>query len=311
MNTYTRAGWIDAGVAAGALQKYLTFDIPQKLVIGPTGHEGDQFVDLFGEHSGGSSREPEWTESHMLDYFAEHLKSERDSTLERKIVYYTYGTETWRETATWPPEGVREQTYYLAVNNELRRQEPDQEVGVDEYTVDFTTSTGTQNRWMGQLGRIVQYGDRQQEDQKLLHYTTDPVTSDLEITGSPTISLYVASTESDGAFHVYLEDVGPDGQVTYLTEGLLRAIHRKTFDSATAPFIPLGAYHTFRENDVMPLVPGEIANIQITLNPISAVIRKGHALRVAIAGHDAASTDSTPGSTIWATARMSPANVPH
>ena len=104
----------------------------------------------------------------------------------------------------------------------------------------------------------------------------------------------MASTHSDGAFHVYFEDVAPDGRVSYLTEGILRAIHRKTRDPKTAPFVPLGVYHTYGKVDAQPLTPGEVAEIPITLQPISVVIHKGHRIRVAIAGHDAALKDRFP-----------------
>jgi putative CocE/NonD family hydrolase len=166
--------------------------------------------------------------------------------------------------------------------------------GSDAYTVDFTATTGNENRWMSQMGNPVHYGDRRDEDKKLLTYTSAPLADDLELTGSPTVTLRVASTHEDGAFYVYLEDVGPDGRVSYLTEGLLRAIHRKTADPATAPYVPLGVYHTFRQADALPLVPGEVAEVAITLFPISTLFKKGHSIRIAIAGHDEALKDRYP-----------------
>ena len=36
----------------------------------------------------------------------------------------------------------------------------------------------------------------------------------------------------------------------------------------------------------MPLVPGEVAEITFGLLPTSALIRKGHQIRLGIAGHD-------------------------
>ena len=108
------------------------------------------------------------------------------------------------------------------------------------------------------------------------------------------MALYVSSSHEDGAFYVYLEDVGPDGRVSYLTEGLLRAIHRKTADPATAPYVPLGVYHTFKKADALPLVPGEVAEIDITLFPISTVFKQGHSIRVALAGHDESLKDRYP-----------------
>jgi len=82
--------------------------------------------------------------------------------------------------------------------------------------------------------------------------------------------------------------------VTHLTEGLLRAIHRKVRNPADAPFVPLGIYHSFFEADAAPLVPGEVTGIDITLLPFSTVFRKGHSIRVAIAGHDMSMKDRCP-----------------
>jgi len=82
--------------------------------------------------------------------------------------------------------------------------------------------------------------------------------------------------------------------VTYLTEGLLRAIHRKAEDPSKAPFVPLGIYHTFRKGDSEPLAPGVVTEIGFTLLPISTVVREGHSIRVAIAGHDMSMKDRCP-----------------
>jgi len=54
----------------------------------------------------------------------------------------------------------------------------------------------------------------------------------------PAISLQIASTSSDGQFFAYLEDVAPDGRVTYITEGQLRALHRRI--GSDPPYWPAG-----------------------------------------------------------------------
>jgi len=58
--------------------------------------------------------------------------------------------------------------------------------------------------------------------------------------------------------------------------------------------VPLGVYHTFKKADALPLVPGETAGVVITLFPISTVFKKGHSIRIAIAGHDDALKDRYP-----------------
>ncbi len=93
------------------------------------------------------------------------------------------------------------------------------------------------------------------------------------------------SSHSDGAFIVYLEEVWPDGRVTYITEGVLRAIHRRVSDEPP-PFHVFGPYHSCLSKDAMELAPGKVATLGFALFPTSVLVRKGHAIRLAIAGHD-------------------------
>ena len=111
--------------------------------------------------------------------------------------------------------------------------------------------------------------------------TGDAVT----ITGNPIVSLLLTSTHTDGAFFVYLEDVDENGKVTYLTEGELRALHRRISSEQSPLKLPV-PYHSFLRKDAMPLVPGQVAELRFGLQPISVLVKKGHRLRVAIAGHD-------------------------
>jgi putative CocE/NonD family hydrolase len=197
------------------------------------------------------------------------------------------GEGVWKTSDIWPPTGISLQRWYLGPDGSLTTATPTDEAGVDEYTVDFTATTGDATRWHTQLGGSdVVYPDRAAEDNKLLTYTSEPMNADVEITGSPVITLYVSSTETDGAFHVYLEDVAPDGRVTYLTEGILRAIHRSV-SGALPPYTMLGPYHSFLRGDGAPLTPGEVATVPVQLYATSVLIRQGHRIRVSIAGHDA------------------------
>ena len=296
VNNYTRAGWLDAEVAKGILQKFLTFNTPQKLVIGPTVHNIRNIVNLYEEEENepSFSTAPNEICESMFNFFDRYLKTESAQKETRRILYFTYGVNLWNQTNIWPPEGITDQIWYFSQNNRLETEFPQNREGKDRYSIDFTATSGEQNRWMAQMGRDVYYGNRSEEDNKLLTYTSAPLEEDLEITGSPSVYMYISSSHEDGAFHVYLEDVSPEGRVTYLTEGLLRAIHRKQKNPAQAPFIPLGIYHTFRKEDAEALIPGKVVEIGITLLPISNVFRKGHSIRVAVAGHDKAMMDRCP-----------------
>ncbi len=83
----------------------------------------------------------------------------------------------------------------------------------------------TRYEWAAAIGVEVYYTDWHGRDAGMLTHTSAPLSGDTEVTGHPIITLYVASSEKDGAFCVYLEDMAPDGQYRYVTEGFLPALH--------------------------------------------------------------------------------------
>jgi predicted acyl esterase len=73
--------------------------------------------------------------------------------------------------------------------------------------------------------------------------------------------------------------------VTYITEGELRGLCRPV-SSRPAPYKMFGPYRTFERKDARPFVRGEIADLTFDLWATSALIKKGHRIRIAIAGAD-------------------------
>jgi hypothetical protein len=86
---------------------------------------------------------------------------------------------------------------------------------------------------------------------------------------------------------VYLEDVAPEGRVTYLDEGIFRAINRKIADPKTMPFKVFGPAHSLLREDAEPFTAGQPAVLSFALFPTSLLLRKDHSIRVALAGADA------------------------
>ena len=192
--------------------------------------------------------------------------------------------------------GFERRTWYLASGNALAADAPTDATTSDTYTVDFSASTGEKNRWRTQAqGDDVVYSDRTQQDAKLLVYTSAPLESNLEITGSPIVTFYASSTADDGAFFAYLECVDAARRVTYLTEGMLHARDRKV-STAEPPYAVFGPYHTHKRADGAPLVPGEITEYTFELIPTSVTLKKGDRIRIALAGHDASCFQRYPAS---------------
>ena len=284
---YGWGSWNDAATADAVIRRFVTFSNPQLAVIGPWNHGGDKHTSQYAPSDAltAPSLGAQWLED--LRFFDHYLKGVDGGMMDEKLlVYYTMGEERWKRTDVWPVDGASNTRWYLAAGAALEQEPPTADKGADRYEVNFEASTGETTRWHTEFnGCRVSYGDRAEADRRLLTYTSAALEHEVEITGYPVVSLFVTSTHADGAVFVYLEDVDPDGRVTYVTEGQLRAMHRKV-STGRPPYTQFTPYHTFKKADAAPLVPGEVAELQIGLQPTSVLIRKGHRIRIAVAGHD-------------------------
>jgi putative CocE/NonD family hydrolase len=295
-----RCGWHDAGTQLGALAMFCSFDMPLRVIIDPWNHSGNGLADPFavgdGTTAGERSFDDVWgSTADWLDLAFNQrtngnpeLPSQNDSeALQTRIVdYFTLGENRWKSTPEWPLPNTQWQRWYLATDNQLSRQAPEDQQGSDCYQVDPSATTGRDNRWFAQARlKPILFPDRQEEDNKLLVYDTSPLATDTEITGHPVVSLQLSSSATDGQFFAYLETVDPDGRVRLLTEGQLRGLHRKISDD-TPPYKMFGPYHNLMKKDALPMVPGEITEISFDLFPISVLLKKGQRIRLAIAGAD-------------------------
>lgn len=284
---FVRVGWLDAATADGALARYLTADVPQQLVIGAWSHGGYNDADPFKPRLSYPEPRVAAQERELARFFDQYLKEDATHPQPDSIRYYTMNEGIWRETQTWPPPEVEGRRWYFGADHTLEETSPGATAEADSYEVNFTASTGKKTRWHTNMGGgDVFYPDRAEEDEKLLTYTSAPLKSDLRITGTPVVTLHLSSTREDGALHVYLEDVAPDGRVTYLTEGVLRLIH-KAKEGAALPYKQLGPKRSFLKKDAEALQPGEIRRVNVPLYATSVRLEAGHRLRLAIAGHDA------------------------
>jgi hypothetical protein len=280
-----RAGWLDGGFAAGALARFVTQASHQQVEIGPWGHGGGSFADTL-RPSGTVEHDPLSPGSQdrrLVEFFTRYLeragKPEGPSTL----TFGTLGTGTWQTVTSWPPAGAGTQRWYLGPTAGLTREAGP--AGTVTHRIAVTASTGATNRWLAiDLGRAPAYPDRKRADDSLLSFTSGPLPADVHVLGFPVVTMRLATSGTDGAVYVYLEDVDPDGDVSYLTEGCLRFLHRRT--AGPADPTRLGVPRTFGRSAALHVVPGNLMDLTVQLLPVSAVVPAGHRVRVAIAGHD-------------------------
>jgi len=289
------ASWMDAGTAEGALLRLTNFSNPQKVVLMPTSHGGKSHASPFIVSDNVIAPVPSKDEQLQLqlDFFNHYLKGKNNSVDDwPTIKYYNFGEEVFKTSDIWPPEGQTRMKYFLGSNQKMNSKVPDESHGNDEYRVDYSASTGKNNRWTTQMGKdILNLDNRNSADSLLLIYTTEPLKENLQITGTPFISLQMSSTHAEGAIFVYLEDVDPEGRSRYITEGGLLLEHRKLSENPMSERIP---YHSFNESDAAPMPVNEVEEITFKLWPTSVLIKKGHSIRIAIAGTDKDTFDRVP-----------------
>ncbi|MGE0425892.1 MAG: CocE/NonD family hydrolase [Reyranellaceae bacterium] len=289
---YAISGWMDgAGYANGTLSRYLSLpNAERRVMLGPWDHGARVNVSPWR-----SRVEPELPVlGEVLRFFDQHLAG-RDTGLkdEAPIHYFTVHAEEWRAAAQWPPvQGAAR--LYTAPDGQLATAQPNAPSTVT-YQADFGAGSGAQTRYerIAGIDATSYYADWSTRQDQLLNFTGPVLERDVEIAGHPVVSLWLASSEPDAAVFVYLSEIEADGTARYVTEGLLRAIHRA---EAAAPrhYRTTWPWRSFSRAAAKPMPIGEPQLLRFALLPTAWRFAKGSRIRLSLAGADADHFVQTP-----------------
>ncbi|MAB80906.1 MAG: hypothetical protein CMJ89_16290 [Planctomycetes bacterium] len=280
---YHQGGWFDP-FSRDSFAMFGSLDNPQKIVMGPWFHSRANGVDWNAE---------------ALRWFDRWLKGIENGVMEEDAIhFYTMfspGDGVWCSTDTWPLPDEERAAYFFnagpsgsidSKNDGLLSREPESVAGLDEGAIDYSLSSGLITRWsnaVGKGGANPSYKTLETNDAGCLTYTTPVLEEDLEVTGHPIVHLWTTVVAPDADFFVYLEEVLPDGTSHYVSEGCLRATHRRLSEP---PYDRMGLpYHSCFEKDVLAVPEGPM-ELVFDLFPVSNLFQAGNRLRVSIAGAD-------------------------
>lgn len=196
------------------------------------------------------------------------------------VSYFVMGANRWTTSTTWPPHQTTVRLYLASHgqansrsgDGRLHPAPPAPESPADMYISDpanpVPSAGGNSccNQAVSPMGQACQATVEVRND--VLVYTSAPLTDHLECTGTPTVTLYAASTAIDTDWIVRLVDVDPDGHAVNISQGALRARYRR---SLSAP---------------QPLTPNAVTQFHIPMNPTSWRFQAGHRIRLQVTSSD-------------------------
>ncbi|MFC3127259.1 CocE/NonD family hydrolase [Pseudoroseomonas globiformis] len=277
------SGWMDgAGYANGAIARFLTLrENKVHLLLGPWDH-------------GARCNVSPWRRQQVSDFallgevlrFFDHYLLKRDTGLavEQPVHYFSLHEEVWRAAPSWPPVDTVRRLHLGAGALEDEAGA----AGKDVLRADFAWGSGDGTRYerIAGINSTVYYADWQEREAKLTGWSSAPLDQQMELTGHGLADLWLSADTPDAAIFAYVSEVEADGTVRYVTEGLLRALHRK--ECPVPPWYrTTWPFRSFRREDAAPLVPGRAERIRIPLLPVSWVFSAGSRIRLSIAGMDA------------------------
>jgi predicted acyl esterase len=248
-----------------------------RLVIAPIGHGTMDEL----KYPASASKLPRCADN--LAWFDAMLKGKDNGiAAEKPVHYYVMGDPTdekapgnvWRTADTWPPPAA-ETPYYLHATGKLSTARP---AGDGSRSYKYEPAQPVPTVGGAELGLNIGPRDQRSVEERpdVLVFTSDVLEAPLELTGRIRARLYVSSNCPDTDFAVKLTDVYPDGRSMLVTDGIIRARFRESFEKEKL------------------LEPGEVVEVPVDLWSTSLVFNKGHRLRIAVSSSNSPRFDPNP-----------------
>ena len=188
-----------------------------------------------------------------------------------EVAIYDSTTQEWRYENEYPLARTEWSKFYLRSNPEGPANEPpygliSEAAPGNEYPDKYNIPEST---------NVLRSG------RPVLAYATPPLVKEVRVWGPLSTVLFGSSTTLDTLWFVKLADVSPDGRVTMLTNGQLRASFREIDESRSKPGQP---FHPFQ--NPVNLNPNIVYEFQIEMMPIFHTFKVGHKIWVQIASDD-------------------------
>jgi putative CocE/NonD family hydrolase len=282
--TLNVAGWYDQEDFRGPLRIYELLEKHDTkdrnfLVVGPWNHGGwDSRATGLGRVTWGSDTGRHFRERVQAPFFAYYLKGKGDAPPPEARVFQT-GANRWEAYDRWPPKQAVTRKLYLHAGGKLSFDPPAGD-GADEYVSDPANPVPYRPRPVRPTYPGREWPEWMVQDQRFTHrrpdvlsYETEPLTEDVVVAGSMTVTLFGATSGTDSDWIARLIDVYPEtyepdpgmgGYQLLIAGEPVRARFRKSYEKPE------------------PVKPDAVEEYVVNLNWGHHRFRRGHRIMVQV-----------------------------
>ncbi len=297
-------GWFDAEDMFGALRTYEAIEKQSPgndnhIVMGPWTHGGwaGKTWTGFGPLAFGQNINDQYHEIETK-FFDHYLKDSAMNPLAEATVFET-GSNQWKQYTAWPPAEAKPVKFVFSQNGGLATPGlPDNPLSVSAITPGTYPApkgqkrTATYDEYTSDPANPVPYIDgvhAQRDNQYIvtdqrfaaarpdvLCFQTEPLTSDLNVTGRLKADIFLSTTGHDADLIVKLIDVLPGKEEGITTQqdptGYQRLVRAEVFRCK------------FRNGYEVPtaLHPNQVSEVAFDLNEVAHTFKKGHRIMVQV-----------------------------
>jgi putative CocE/NonD family hydrolase len=218
----------------------------------------------------------------LFEFLDKHL---RGATVPERprVEFYVQQRDAYMAADRWPPRGTRFRKLHLDAGVLRQGKRPVADAGeTGSYVTDPAAGFSLAFNTYGTVAASPYVPlDQRLEGPHGLTFRTEPVERATPIIGPLALHLEAASTATDTDWHAKVADVAPDGSESIITEGALRASHRRLDPRKSRPERP---YHT--HTDPQPLEPDRYYAYDVEIWPTAYELAPGHRLQLRVTSTD-------------------------
>ncbi|WP_436286644.1 CocE/NonD family hydrolase [Solimonas terrae] len=230
-------------------------------------------------------------ELRWFDQYVKGMKVGADTM--PNVTQYVTGLEHYVTASDWPHPDVHAQRLYMHGDKSLSEDQPATDEAANtvlQLPIEGLCSISTSQWTAGLLGYIPLpcFQNSNTAETLSVKYETPAMADDYYLNGPIEADIWMSTTASDASLSVRVDDVDESGTAKSLTNGIQTASLRMV-DASRSRLLDgqmIQPWHPYTQASVQAVGSGNAVLVPVEIFATSALIAKGHKLRVAVGASD-------------------------